>query len=96
MVDDDGVGALLGLQMKLLREAHADVLLGLEQAEDFFLIFEIGAGGIAEGVTRAAIFLMKQIGDARGVFAGDAEQLASLLVDELGEGFCQIGRASCR
>ncbi len=85
MVDDDGVGALLGLQVELLGEAHADVLLGLEQAEDLRLVLEVGAGGIAEGVTRAAIFLVEEIGDARRVFAGDAEQLARLLVDQLGQ-----------
>ena len=81
MVDDDGVGALLRLQVKLLGKAHAYVLLGFEQAEDLRLVFQIRAGRVAEGVTLAAIFLVKQIRDTRGVFACDAEQLARLFVD---------------
>ncbi len=39
MVDNDAVGTLLGLQVEAFREMHSDVFLGLEQAENFCLIF---------------------------------------------------------
>jgi len=35
MVDDDAVGALLGLQMEALGEPHANVLLGLRRRKIF-------------------------------------------------------------
>ena len=85
MVHDNAVSALLGLQVETFCEPHTDVLLGLEQTEDLRLIFEIGAGRVAEGVTGAAILLVKEIGDSRRVFAGDAEKLARLLVRQFGQ-----------
>jgi hypothetical protein len=59
MVHHDAVGALLRLQVEALREAHADIFLRLKQTEDFCLIFQVGTGWVAEGVARAAIFLVE-------------------------------------
>ena len=72
MMHDYGIGALLRLQVKAFGEPHADILLGLEQAEDFGLVFQIRAGRIAERITRTAVLLVKKIGDPRRVFARDA------------------------
>ena len=50
MVNNDAIGALLGIEEKAFGEPDADVFLGLEQAEDGGLVFEIGAGRIAERI----------------------------------------------
>jgi len=73
VVDDDGVGALFGFEEVALGEVDADVFFGLEEAEDLGLIFEVGAGGVAEGVAGAAILLMEEVADAGRVFGCDAE-----------------------
>ena len=73
MMDDDAVGALLWLQKEALSEPNADIFLGLEQAEDFLLILKIGAGRVSKRVARSAILLVKEIVDARRVFAGDSQ-----------------------
>src|SRR3954454_5559587 len=87
MMHHDRVRALLGLEVELLRQAHADVLLWLEEAEDLGLVLEVGARRMPERVARPAVLLMEQVGDARQVLPGDAEEFADLLVSELGEGF---------
>lgn len=73
MMDNYAVGALLRLKVEALGEMHADVFFGLEEAEDLGLIFEVGAGGVAEGVAGAAILLMEEVADAGRVFGCDAE-----------------------
>ena len=44
----------------------------MEELDDLGAVFEIGAGGIAEGVARAAVFLVEEVGNFVGVFAGVA------------------------
>ena len=59
---------------------HADILVGLQQREQLGLVFEVGTGGIAKRIARAAILLMEEVADVRGVVAGDSQLLANLLV----------------
>ena len=89
MVDDDAVGALLGLQVEALGEPHSYVFLGLEQVEDLCLIFQIRARWVSKRVAGAAIFLMEEIGNARRIFGSNTEKFAHLFVSQL----CQrLGR----
>ncbi len=71
-MDDDGVGALFGFQVVALGETDADGVFRLEEAKDFLLVFEVGAGGVAEGVPGAAVLLVDEVADRAGILAGDA------------------------
>ena len=87
VMDDEGVGTLFGLEVVALGEADADVLLGLEELKDLGLVFEVGAGGVAEGVARAAVLLVEEVFDVGGVFGVDSKVDAHLFVHVFGEGF---------
>src|ERR1051326_6948716 len=87
MVDDDGGGGLFGLELEGVCKADADGLLGMQQREELGLVFEVGAGRVSEGVARAAVLLVEEVGDARGVVLGDAELFSDFLVHKFGEGF---------
>src|SRR5208282_1611995 len=60
-------GALLRLQQEPRSQPHAHVLLRLEQREQLCLVLQIWTRGIAEGIARTAILLMKQIANVRRV-----------------------------
>ena len=53
--------ALLGLQQEAGRQAHSYVLFGMEECEEFGLVLDMRAGGVAEGIARAAILLMEEV-----------------------------------
>lgn len=86
VVDDDGAGGLLGVDLEVFGESAADAF-GLEEAEEFFLVGHVGAGGVAEGVARALVVLGKEFAHVGGVFVGDVEFLADAFVPEFGECF---------
>lgn len=86
VMDDDGAGGLLGVDLPIFGEVAADAG-GVEQREEFFLVLQVGAGGVAEGVARAAVFLGEEAFDFGAVICGDAQFLSHALVPELGEGF---------
>src|SRR5512133_2875034 len=65
MVNDDGVGGLLGGEHVVLGQLDAD-LLRTQQLDDLFPLRQIGTGRIAEGVAAAAIALLEQLADAGG------------------------------
>src|SRR5579883_1964392 len=56
VVADDGRGRLLGVELVFVGHLDADAA-GAEQVEEARLVGEVGAGGVAEGVARAAIAL---------------------------------------
>src|SRR5258706_5075995 len=87
MVHDDRRRGLLWFQQDSTREPHADVLLRVEQGEEFGLVFQMRTRGISEGIARAAIFLVEEVANVRRVFTRDAEFFAHLFVMIFGEGF---------
>src|SRR5947209_7701540 len=60
VVDDDGRGGLLGVELVFLTEADAD-LLGVQQLQELLLVGEVRAGRIAEGIAAAAIALRQHL-----------------------------------
>ena len=85
MVSDDGIRRLLGDEHVVFGEGDAD-FLGMQKLDDQGAVFEVGAGGVAEGVARAAVALVEEVGDFVGIFAGMTELLADALVPEFGQG----------
>ncbi len=83
MMDDDRGGGLFGFELEFFGQLDADSLR-LEQFEEFRLIFEIRARGVAEAVARALIALMEKLGEFGCVRTGDAEFFADALVPQLG------------
>src|SRR5947208_8198086 len=59
VVDDQRARRLLGHELELFRQRHADAL-GRQEREHLRLLFEARAGGIAEAVARALIGLIEQ------------------------------------
>ncbi len=86
VVGDDGVGGLFGDEHEVFGEADADGL-GVEEFEEVLAVFEVWAGGVAEGVAGPAVGLLEQLAWRGGVFAGKAEFGADVFMPELGEGF---------
>ena len=84
MVHDDGGGRLLRFQLPIFSQVDAN-LLRLQQREELALIFQVGTRGISEGIARATVFLMEQIGDARRIVAGYAQFFSHLFVQQFGE-----------
>jgi hypothetical protein len=72
MVDDNGGCRLFRLELEARGQVHADCFLGMEQCDNLRLVFQIGARRISKRVARAAILLVKQIGDAFGIVPGNA------------------------
>ena len=64
VVQDDRGGRLLGVELVLVGQLDADPR-GVEQREQLALVGEVGAGGVAEGVARAAVALLEQLVRAR-------------------------------
>src|ERR1043166_5342375 len=72
VVQHDGAGRLLRPELVLL--AHHDAAaLGAQEREQAVLVREVGAGGIAEGIARAAIALLQELRHLAGVLVGEAE-----------------------
>ena len=91
MGDDDRRGALLGLELELLGELHADPVQ-LEQLVELGLVLEVGAGRVAPRVARAAVLLAEQPGERRAVLVGEAPLLADAVVPQLGERLGHLDR----
>ncbi len=89
MMHEDGAGALLGVDLPVLGQRAADAL-GLEEAEEFFLVGHVGAGGVAEAVAAAAVVLGEELVDLRGVVVPDAQLGAAALVPELRQRFGRL------
>src|SRR6185437_13077722 len=79
MRHDDRRGRLLRIELVLLGEHDAD-LVGAQQREKLFLVAEIGAGRIAEGIAAAAIALVEHGVEIARLLAGEAELAADALV----------------
>jgi len=80
MVDDERVGRLLGVQLQLLGQRHAD-LRRVEQVDDLATVLEVGAGGVPEGVARPAVALAQDLVDVAGVLPGVTELWPAVLAD---------------
>ena len=89
--DDDRRGALLGFELELLGELHADAV-ELEQVVELRLVLEVGARGVAPRVPRPAVLLAEQAGDGGAVLVGEAPLLADAVVPQLGERFGHLDR----
>lgn len=86
VVGDDGVGGLFGDEHEVLSECDGDGLR-LQKLNDEFAVFEVWAGGVAEGVAGPAVGLLEELAWRGGVFAGKAEFGADAFMPELGECF---------
>ena len=89
--DDDRRGALLGLELELLGELHADAVQ-LEQVVELGLVLEVGARRVAPRVARPAVLLAEQPGERRAVLVGEAPLLADAAVPQLGERLGHLDR----
>src|ERR1051326_493833 len=72
VVDDQGGSGLLGDELVLLRQFHADPSR-TEEFEEFCLILQARAGRVAEAVAGAPVVLAEQLFDLGTVGSGDAE-----------------------
>src|SRR5271166_1217413 len=90
MVQDEGVGRLLGMQLQLVGQRHADPF-GLEQLHHLHPVLQVGAGAITEGKAGAAIAELEVVLDGLGVLGrhrpvpGEPELLADAFVPVLGK-----------
>src|SRR5690349_13643680 len=91
VVDDDGRGGLLGDELELFTQLDADAF-GPEQLEELGLVFEVGAGRVAEAEARPLIALMEELRELRGVAPGDPQLLADVLVPEFRERLGRLDR----
>src|ERR1700721_2990355 len=96
MMHHDCRCALLRLQQKPGSQAHSDVFFGMQKREELRLVFQMRARGIAEGIARSAILLMKQIVGARRVFACYAEFFSHLLMMKFGKRFGRLDAKSVK
>ena len=71
MVEDEGGGGLLRVELELVAEGEADAL-GAQQRENLALVFQLGAGRLAEGVARAAVALQQQAAALAGVLGAES------------------------
>ena len=83
--------ALLGLELELLGELHADAVQ-LEQLVELRLVVEVGARGVAPRVARPAVLLAEEPGERRAVLVGEAPLLADAAVPQLGERLGHLDR----
>src|SRR5438270_856712 len=91
VVDDDGGGRLLGIELVFLAEADAD-LLGMQQLQQLLLVGEVRAGRVAEGIAAAAIALRQHLVVVARLFGGEAQFAADALVRVFGEGLGHLDR----
>src|SRR5262245_31043794 len=89
--DDDRRGALLGDEVELLGERHADVL-DVEELRHLGLVLEVGARRVAPRVARPAVLLTEEAGERRAVLVGEAPLLTDAAVPELGERLRHLDR----
>ena len=68
----------------------------LEQLVELRLVVEVGAGGVAPRVARAAVLLAEQAGERRAVLVGEAPLLADAAVPQLGERLGHLDREAVR
>src|SRR5205085_4678089 len=87
MVHYERRSRLLRLKLKAGSQANADVLFRFEQREQLALVFQVGAGRIAERVARATIFLVEEIADAGSVVNRNAQLFADTFVHQLRQRF---------
>ena len=73
MGDDDRARALLGFELELLGELHADSVQ-LEEVVELGLVVEVGAGGIAPRVARAPVLLAEETGGIAVVNQNDFDK----------------------
>src|SRR4051794_36618171 len=66
VVADDRVGRLLGVQLVLLGQLHADPAR-LEEGDDLRPVFEVGAGAVAQGEPRSRVAELEEVLDVVGV-----------------------------
>ena len=62
----------------------------VEEGEEFYLVFEVGAGGVAKGVAAALVAAGEEFADGGRIVDCDAEFLANAFVPEFGEGFGEL------
>ena len=77
MVQDQGVGGLLGVELELLGELHADPLR-LEQLDQLGPVLEVGAGAVAEREPGTAVAQVEVVlGPVRVLAASSRARRAS-------------------
>src|SRR5689334_24917836 len=72
VVDDDGVGRLLGVQLHLFGQLDADPGR-FEQADHLGPVGQVRAGGIADRIARAPVTDPEEAVEVVGIGIGDAE-----------------------
>src|SRR3954454_18094310 len=72
MSRDDRVGGLLGDQLELLGQGHADAF-GLEDLDDLGAVLKVRAGRVTEGVAAGAVADLEHPVEFRGVLAAEPE-----------------------
>src|SRR5579871_2425638 len=72
MMDHDGVGRLLGVQLILLGQTHADPAR-FEQLDDLRPVLEVRAGAVAEGEAGAAVFELEHAVERRRILCAESE-----------------------
>ena len=91
MGHDDRARGLLGFELELLGQHHADPL-DLEEVDELLLVLEVRTRGVAPRVPRAAVLLAEESRERRSVFGGESPLLADTPVPQLGEGFGHLDR----
>lgn len=86
MVDDDGTGGLLRVDLPVFGEITADAL-GFKQREEFFLVGHVWAGGVTKAVSAALVVLGEELSDLAVVIVSNVQFGADVFMPELGECF---------
>src|SRR5262249_14849197 len=91
VMGDQRVGRLLGRELKLLGQCHADPL-PVEQPHELRAVLQVWAGRVAERVPAAAVSHPQDAVDGVRVVTADAKRLAYPRVPELREGLGKLNR----
>src|ERR1700733_6351413 len=84
MMDDQRIGGLLGGQLELLRQGHADSLGG-QQPHHLGPVLQVRAGRVAESVPAAPVAHLQKVVQVAGIVAAEAQLGADPLVPVLGQ-----------
>jgi len=84
MMHNKRVSGLFGNQHEVLAKLDSDCF-GFEQLEYLGAILKVGAGGVSEAISAAAIALMKQLFDGSGILAAETQFLAHVFMPIFGQ-----------
>jgi hypothetical protein len=80
---------LLGVELGFLADGDADAH-GAQEVEQLGLVLQVGAGGVAEGISGTSIAMANHFGHGAVVLVAEAELSADARVHVFGHGLGQL------